>query len=629
MHRVLAVYEIVSNILQNAERYDQAMAARVSRLWADIAPDWLWRELDSVLPLLRLLSPLAETSAGLGFAEKIEPRNWERFRYYARRVRRLSYDDRDFDPVAHSVRSSSLASDVSLTILALKPSGFGALLPNVQEINWGVSRDIVDIQHVLPFLNGSLRKLALNLGEEGDLADDGAVARFFNTLSVIQGLSLETFDLDMVGVPTPVMRGISSVLRSQPKLKFSQIRVIGLGPKVDIAQDLLHRAFPESLQGLSSSIIFQRREDYLTRAETIVQRVPHLRSLELHLVGVSSWWPYTLDDLAPFMALPNLEELVLVTLHGFQLDPDDIAALGKAFPKMTRFDLQPQPQLSFRRGIQATSLIDFSNAFPNLRTLSMYIVHDPLRLPWRSTEQHSQAQPQSLPSFNSLTFQVLDVGSSFLEDKDIPNMAELLSVLCRHPSFEIKCEGSPTDREDPAYAWRKVETLVKLVQEAERDITKPYHEWCRALIMDNLVINVGAGLASHFGFTFPVDLPHKIFSAMAAETEHRVEVGDNGHDVVMPSTAELEKPSTSPLSGKLVHQARAPKEITETDLYTTGWDSAYSTKPLRTNPPHWGDIPNRAPAGRLEQWIWRKRLWVESTFILIVLEPWEKLLVCE
>lgn len=89
------------------------------------------------------------------------------------------------------------------------------------------------------------------------------------------------------------------------------------------------------------------------------------------------------------------------------------------------------------------------------------------------------------------------------------------------------------------------------------------------------------------------------------------------------------KPSTSPMNGKLAHQARATKEITEIDMHTTGWDSSYSTKPLRTNPPHWGDIPNRAPSGWLEQWIWRKRLWFESTFILIVLEPWEKLLVCE
>lgn len=89
------------------------------------------------------------------------------------------------------------------------------------------------------------------------------------------------------------------------------------------------------------------------------------------------------------------------------------------------------------------------------------------------------------------------------------------------------------------------------------------------------------------------------------------------------------KPLTPQTSGKVLSQTRMPKDTIEVDLYTTEWDHSYATKPLRTNPPHWGDIAHRAPVGRLEQWIWRKRLWFESTFILIVLEPWEKLLVCE
>ncbi|KIO28988.1 hypothetical protein M407DRAFT_242793 [Tulasnella calospora MUT 4182] len=197
--------------------------------------------------------------------------------------------------------------------------------------------------------------------------------------------------------------------------------------------------------------------------------------------------------MTPFLQLSNLEELSLITLHGFHLDPDDIAVLGKSFPKLSKLELQPRPQLSFRLGIQATSLIDFAKAFPNLRGLNMYIepIYSPLQLPWRSTEERSQAQAQAFPSFNPSAFQVLDVGSSFLEDKDIQDMAELLGVLCRNPSFEIRCEGDAMDSEDSAYAWRKVEALVKLVQGAERDTTKPCHEWCRALILDNVVIGEG------------------------------------------------------------------------------------------------------------------------------------------
>lgn len=39
------------------------MAARVSRLWNDVALDYLWRDIKSILPLLEILSPLIKTKA--------------------------------------------------------------------------------------------------------------------------------------------------------------------------------------------------------------------------------------------------------------------------------------------------------------------------------------------------------------------------------------------------------------------------------------------------------------------------------------------------------------------------------------------------------------------------------------
>ncbi|KIO18374.1 hypothetical protein M407DRAFT_246501 [Tulasnella calospora MUT 4182] len=57
-------------------------------------------------------------------------------------------------------------------------------------------------------------------------------------------------------------------------------------------------------------------------------------------------------------------------------------------------------------------------------------------------------------------------------------------------------------------------------------------------------------------------------------------------------------------------------------------ESQLSTRPLRTNPPLLGDLSNRPPAGTIDRWIWQKRMWVESTSAMTMLEPWEKLLVC-
>ena len=40
-------------------------------------------------------------------------------------------------------------------------------------------------------------------------------------------------------------------------------------------------------------------------------------------------------------------------------------------------------------------------------------------------------------------------------------------------------------------------------------------------------------------------------------------------------------------------------------------------------------LPYRPPRSLIGKFIWRRRVWVEVTFALSMLEPWEKFLVCE
>ncbi|EIN05473.1 hypothetical protein PUNSTDRAFT_115908 [Punctularia strigosozonata HHB-11173 SS5] len=39
------------------------------------------------------------------------------------------------------------------------------------------------------------------------------------------------------------------------------------------------------------------------------------------------------------------------------------------------------------------------------------------------------------------------------------------------------------------------------------------------------------------------------------------------------------------------------------------------------------DSPYRPPEGALQRFVWRRKIWIEVTFGLSVLEPWEKALV--
>lgn len=137
------------------------------------------------------------------------------------------------------------------------------------------------------------------MGDVDVMEDSDAVSRFFNTISSIRGLSLDLFDLDMTGMPVQVIQNIASFIRLQPMIKELRLVVVAFPPESDIAQGILHNAFPNTLQDLTTRIIFHDSEDYSARAQAIIQQVPHLRILNLHLNGVSSWWPSSLDNMTP------------------------------------------------------------------------------------------------------------------------------------------------------------------------------------------------------------------------------------------------------------------------------------------------------------------------------------------
>ncbi|KAG8943930.1 hypothetical protein FRC04_002418 [Tulasnella sp. 424] len=481
---MLAVHEIISKIIQNCRPRDQAVAARVSRFWCDVALDWVWRDIDSILPLLRLLAPLVDTESGLAFKDKIQPRNWERFRYYARRVRCLSYDNCVSDRIL-DIDASSLATDVSVTLFALKPDGFGPLLPNVQEIHWTASYDALNLQHALAFLNSSVKTLDITLYSEGE-DDLHIAARVLCTISGIHGLCLETFKFKSTRTSHQLLQSMVSLLQEQQSIKVLDIKIDTPSLLTDATQDPIYPALPKELKEFVTDLVFRGSDDYLIRARTIVRQAPQLRSLKLHLNGLFDWWPSEFRYLAPLLELSELENLEFVTSHPIHLDPGDIAIMGKSFPQMVRFVIEPV-RSDFEFGIKATALINFAMAFPKLQVLGITIeqIREPLKLPWRSAEQPSLSPPPAYPSFNSSTFRLLDIGPSFLSDDDIPDMAELLSVLCHNPLFQIDY-AQPDD--NSANAWRKVQALVNLVHEAERDTTKPYHEWSQALILDNMDI---------------------------------------------------------------------------------------------------------------------------------------------
>ena len=74
----------------------------------------------------------------------------------------------------------------------------------------------------------------------------------------------------------------------------------------------------------------------------------------------------------------------------------------------------------------------------------------------------------------------------------------------------------------------------------------------------------------------------------------------------------------------------APTTVADPAYYTAAmsyneWKREVSLAQVLFRP----QLPYRKPEGAVARFFWRKRLWLEVTFALSMLEPWEKILVSE
>ena len=64
MHRVLRIPELLQIIFSILDLPSNTVNARVCKQWSDIALDILWREIDDLYLLFRILAPLTKTVEG-------------------------------------------------------------------------------------------------------------------------------------------------------------------------------------------------------------------------------------------------------------------------------------------------------------------------------------------------------------------------------------------------------------------------------------------------------------------------------------------------------------------------------------------------------------------------------------
>lgn len=335
------------------------------------------------------------------------------------------------------------------------------LLPNVQTIRW-----TAHLPRVLLFISPSLKSLTLNvLGTVLD-EDRNAARQCFNGLTVFPKLDLESFRLVRPRMEARFMEGLLPFLQRQQNLKALEISSESyLDPHT--VQGMLFPNLPTGLRELGAEVEFHDESEYKALTQTIIQRLPNLRVIKLLLTSLGSWDLSDFDNLSPFLQNSNLEELTLYVSEMIGINTRDIHALGRALPHMARLNLRLQSSGLPALSVQASSLIDFAKAFPNLQLLVAHVVC--INVPI-SSPSHGEAAGLDAAKLPKL--KILNVGRSSLPQHDVARMAELLARLRLHPLFKIEWYGKGKYSEDSVRSWRDVEAMVKLIQRPNPDSGK-------------------------------------------------------------------------------------------------------------------------------------------------------------
>ncbi|KAG9034308.1 hypothetical protein FS837_002239 [Tulasnella sp. UAMH 9824] len=292
--RALAIPEILISILSMCRKADLGRAALVSHKWSLVALEQLWKELDSIIPLLLLVQPLRlasdtgdETtwaSALIRWSESlaywirllqefdgnVADTDWVRLRRYACRVRSLEFDEND----TIYEEEESFIAPWSIQALALVHPFGPSLLPNLRKLSWCCTRDDT-VLSILPFTSSSLSTLELEI--EKDVSEED-IQRLLRSLTY-RASTLEHFKLSTRCPVTSINESLAQCLNSKLNLRTVKLPQYFHTPEILASLGSLR-----GLEELGADWTYSQT-DYIEAGTTLIfpqGSYPSLRTLHFH-----------------------------------------------------------------------------------------------------------------------------------------------------------------------------------------------------------------------------------------------------------------------------------------------------------------------------------------------------------
>ncbi|KAI0272481.1 hypothetical protein BC834DRAFT_856952 [Gloeopeniophorella convolvens] len=410
--RVLAIPELLQLIFSFGTQGSNVTNALVCRGWRDAALDQVWREVDDLFVLLRLLAPLQRQSLYV-FTRTPTPADWARFVPYARRVRSLVFG-------ARADERSLLLDDCVFHDLARTRSTL-EILPNLRRLWWQHTLP-TKAQHAVLFMHDKVTEFAFDVSSGGnELIMENALERM-PSLRTLTCTCLDMFRAEGgIEMLRPLLTGLQRLQKvALPKdyLDGQVLRMLSLLPELQVIQFdnlggvkcnevTIHSmveegAFPvlndlcldstlddmrvyltggallPRLKKLSVESVYVENPTAVQQFMTdVVRCYPSLELFEIDVIVYvdeqDACEALTLEHIRPILSLKQLTRLELRHNMPLQISESDLAEMGVALPAVEYLVLNPEPLALLKPRLSLDSLVSFAQNFPNLCHLGLYL----------------------------------------------------------------------------------------------------------------------------------------------------------------------------------------------------------------------------------------------------------------
>ncbi|KAG8971119.1 hypothetical protein FRC05_011488 [Tulasnella sp. 425] len=443
----LTLHDILTCVFTFVEKGQLPSSARVCKAWNEPVLDELWKELPSLFPLLDLLGTLT-------FRDGLDNPAWDRWTFYATRIRRLTIDDTRARGSRNSVFHPELLTHLRSSFLK---SGGIYLIPKIQKLSLSYSHPTTASLALL-FSDPSLQILNLSLtSNTGNIFS--ATRKVIMTLTAMPDtLKLREIVVQCwsdVGHAVEFDSALINFIRSQSSISALKLALLVNAGMLRAISEAISR-----LRILFLGLLGPRPDDGVDAVSALMSKLhPDLE----HFVYYGGWILHNrstggLHGVPVFRSLCECRNLKTLTLRGIdltRLDPVTIECVGRAWGNMERLNLLPTFPLAHRDGISTTTLQQIAKTFaPSLRYLAIPIAFEPGAV---------LTPPTSTINFPGL--HVLEVGHSIIPKDSVHQFVEFLSALT---PLGITVKHSHGTDGEQGQNWKDVVDLLQMIQRIKK-----------------------------------------------------------------------------------------------------------------------------------------------------------------